>query len=257
MCIVVGILQERGKPAPKGLCFFQDSSGKQKMEVEYLNQKKPTIIEHLAFLSVQHGVYLAELFQALVTAREQGTATCETLTVEYRGSVGKEAIFLITKDGKVVVQFRVAAEFLLKKDIRFETWMDSDKIRKHMAKQNCGPRISTLVQDLRHGMRKVNVEAQVLETPNPSLVYTRYGNRAMVTNAWIEDETGKILLCLWNEQADSVTEGDTVQIKNASVSTFKGVRQLCLGRNGTINILQSHAARKQQPIPIAKTPIYA
>lgn len=223
-----------------------------------MNQKKETITEHLAFLSVKHSVYLAELFQALVTAREQGTATCENLTVEYRGSIGKEAILLITKDDKVVVQFRVAEEFLLRKDIHFESWMNTDKIRKQMTRQNYGPHLSTLVQDLRHGMRKINVEAEVLETPKPSLVHTRYGNSAMVTNALIADETGKVKLCLWNEQANSFTEGDTIQIKNASVSTFKGERQLCLGKTGTISVLQSRASRtKQQPEAIAKNTIYA
>ena len=59
-----------------------------------------------------------------------------------------------------------------------------------------------------------------------------------VTNAWIADETGKIKLCLWNEQVDFVNVGDTVQIKNASVSTFKGERQLRLGKTGTVSILQ-------------------
>ena len=107
-------------------------------------------------------------------------------------------------------------------------------------------------------MKKVNVEAEVLETPKPSIVHTRYGNSAMVTNAWIADETGKIKLCLWNEQASSITIGDTIQIKNASVSTFKGERQLCLGKIGTISVLQRRASRtKQQHELIAKNTIYA
>ena len=161
-----------------------------------MNQKKPTIIEHLAFISVKYSVHLSELFHALVTAREQGTATCENLTVEYRGSIRKEEIFLITEDRNVIVQFRIAKEFLLRKDLHIESWMNTDKIRKELTRQNCGPRVSTMVQDLRHGMKKVNVEAEVLETPKPSVVYTRYGNTAMVTNAWIADETGKIKLPL-------------------------------------------------------------
>ena len=223
-----------------------------------MNQKKPTIIEHLAFLSVKYSVQLSELFRALVAAREQGTATCENLTVEYRGNIRKEEIFLITKDRKVIVQFRIAQEILLQKDMRFESWMNTDKIRKQIAKNNCGPNISTMVQDLRHGMKKVNVEAEVLETPKPSVVYTRYGNTAMVTNAWIADETGKVKLCLWNEQAGYINIGDTIQIKNASVTAFKGERQLCLGKGGTISVLQSREARtKQDSEDIGKNTIYA
>jgi replication factor A1 len=223
-----------------------------------LNQKKPTITEHLAFLSVQHSVYLAELFQSLVSARENGKSVCMDLTIQYRGSIDNEAIFLIKKHNKVIVQFRVDEEVLLTKDNHFETWMNTDKIRKQMSRQNCGPHLSTMIQDLRHGMKKVTVEAEVLETPKPSLVQTRYGNNALVTNAWIADETGKVKLCLWNEQANSITIGDTIQIKNASVAAFKGERQLRLGKKGTISILQSQASRtKQQPEAIAKNTIYA
>src|SRR4030066_1816324 len=223
-----------------------------------MNQKKPTIIEHLAFLSVKHGVYLEELFPALVTAREQGTATCENLAVEYRGSIGKGAIFLITKDSKVVAQFRIVKELLLTKDIHFESWMNTDKIHKQIVKQNCGPPLSTMVQAFRHGMKKVTVEAEVLETPKPSLVQTRYGNSAMVTNAWIADETGKIKLCLRNEQANYITLGDFIQIKNASVTAFKGERQLCLGKTGTVSVLRNQAGiTKQKSEAIVENTIYA
>ena len=223
-----------------------------------MNHKKPTIIEHLVFLSVKHGVYLSELFHALVIAKEQGTATCDNLTVEYRGSIGKQAIFLITKDLKVVVQFRIVKELLLTKDIHIESWMNTDKIHKQIFKQNCGPRLSTMVQDLRHGMKKVTVEAEVLETPKPSLVQTRYGNSAMVTNAWIADETGKIKLCLWNEQASYITTGDIIQIKNASVSAFRGERQLRLGKTGTVSVIQSRGNRTMQDFEdIDKNTIYA
>ena len=223
-----------------------------------MNQKKPTIMEYLAFLSVKQGIYLAELYQAMVVAREKRKTTCQNLTVEYRCSLKDEAVFLITKDTSVIAQFRVAEELLLRKNICFENWMDTDKIRRQMNRQSRTPRLSSLVQDLRHGMKKVNLEAKVLETPTPSTVQTRYGNSAKVTNAWIADETGKIKLCLWNEQADFVTVGDTVQIKNASVSTFKGERQLRLGKTGTVSILQNRVdGMKQDPEAVAKNRIYA
>jgi hypothetical protein len=238
--------------------LFRDCSGNKKMGMRKLNQKKPTIIEHLAFLSVKYSVPLSELFHALVTARELGKSTCENLSVEHRGNISQEEIFLIKRDGNVVVQFRISKEDLLLKDLRIESWMNTDKIRKQLAKQKCGPNSSTMIQDLRHGMKKVNVEAEVLENPKPSLVHTRYGNRAMVTNAWIADETGKVKLCLWNEQANYITLGDVIQIKNASVTAFRGERQLCLGKTGTVSVLANQAGRtKQQPEAIVENTIYA
>jgi hypothetical protein len=202
-----------------------------------LNQKKQTTMEYLAFLSIKQGVYLAELYQAIATAKEQGKSTCQNLAVECRGSIKDESIFLITKENSIVAQFRVAQELLLRKDICFENWTNTDKIRRQMNRQNMSPKHCNTVQDMRHGMKKVNLEAKVLETPAASTVQTRYGNSAKVTNAWIADETGKIMLCLWNEQIDAVNVGDTIQIKNASVSTFKGERQLRLGKKGTISVL--------------------
>jgi hypothetical protein len=200
-------------------------------------------MDYLAFLSVRNGVYLAEIYQALVTAHEKGRSTCQGLKIEYRGSVKNQAIFLITKDTRVVAQFRVPEELLLRKNICFENWLNTDKIRRQINRPNMTTKTPMMVQDMRHGMKKVNLEVKVLEAPLAAVVQTRYGNSATVTNAWVADETGKIKLCLWNQQADYVTVGDTIQIKNASVSTFKGERQLRLGKNGTISVLQNRMGK--------------
>ncbi len=210
-----------------------------------MNFKKPTIIEHLAFLSVKHDVFISELYQALISAKENKKSVCGELEVEYRGKVANQAIFLITKAGKVIVQFRVDETFLLRKDICFENWMDTDKIRKQVARHN-PEHHSVLIQNLRHGMNKVNIRAEVLELQKPQLVHTQYGNSVMLTNAQIADETGKIKLCLWGEKINSVVVGDTVQITHASVRTFKGERQLSLGRVGTIEVLPSNEVKTEK-----------
>jgi hypothetical protein len=211
-----------------------------------LDHKEQKIIEYLALLSVKHKVYLSELFQALVLARIHRKATCQNLKIEYRESTKKEAILLVTRDSRVVAQFRIPEEFLSRKNICFENWMDTDRIREQTRRQTRKPHGATLVQDLRHGMRRVDLEAEILEAPVGSLVRTRFGNSAMVVNAWIADETGKVKFCLWKKQASLLTEGDIIQIKNASVSTFKGERQLRLGRTGTITVLHSRTARTKQ-----------
>jgi replication factor A1 len=91
-------------------------------------------------------------------------------------------------------------------------------------------------------MIHVNVKAKVLQIPKPKFVVTRYGNCASVTNALIADETGTIKLCLWNAQITSISNGDTIQIENARTCTFKGEKQLSIGRNGTLsNIRDLHS----------------
>ena len=207
------------------------------MEEKTLNHKEPIIIEHLAFLSVKYNVYLSELYRALVSARGIGKSICEDLTVEYRGIINDQAVFLITRANIVVVQFRVAEDFLVRKNISFESWLDTDKIRRQVAKQNLGFDL-TFIQNLRRGMKKVNLKAEVLEIKEPQIVNTQFGNRVKVTDVWIADETGKVKLCLWGEQVNFAVVGDMVQIKGASVRTFKGEKLLSLGRYGTLSILR-------------------
>ena len=87
-------------------------------------------------------------------------------------------------------------------------------------------------------MSHVSLKAKVLEVTQPKHVVTRYGNLASLAKALIADETGKIKLCLWNEQIDSVAAGDTIQIENARTSTFRGEKQLSLGKKGTLNNIE-------------------
>ena len=87
-------------------------------------------------------------------------------------------------------------------------------------------------------MNHVNLKAKVLEVTQPKQVFTRYGNYASLAKAVIEDNTGQIKLCLWNNQIDAVSAGATVQIENARTSTFKGERQLTLGKTGTVSNIE-------------------
>jgi replication factor A1 len=88
-------------------------------------------------------------------------------------------------------------------------------------------------------MKRVSLRAKVLEIARPTLVFTRFGNYASVANALIADETGTIKLCLWNEQIGSISIGDTIQIENASMSTFRGERQLRIGKKGTVSNVEN------------------
>ncbi len=202
-----------------------------------MKSKKPTLEDQLAFLSAQHGIYPTELFDALVHAKEEGKATAEDLDVEYRGDVNDQAIFLITKDGKVVAQFRVPQETLVRRDVSFDNWMETTRVRKEIAKQTPTP-THLKIEELRTGMKKVNIIAQVLETSEPSKVHTQFRDNAVVSNALIGDTTGKILLCLWDQQINSVHVGDSIEVKNAHVALFKGEKQLRLGKNGTVTVTE-------------------
>jgi replication factor A1 len=204
-----------------------------------LRQKKSTLGEHLALVSVKYNVYPSEVVQALIHAKNEGKSTCGELSVEFRGKVKDETIFLIKKEDNVVAQFKVDEEFLSRSnDTSFENYMSTDKIRKKIAKQNTDT-VFSMVSELRSGMKRINLKAKVLEIPKPAQVHTQFGNTAMVVNALIGDETGTIKLCLWEGQINTVALSDEIEIRNAQVCLFRGEKQLRLGKNGGLTVLNA------------------
>jgi replication factor A1 len=93
------------------------------------------------------------------------------------------------------------------------------------------------IRDLQNGMKRVSVEAKVVEKGNPREVMSRYKDESYkVADAMVADETGSIKLTLWNEQIDQVEVGNTVKIENGYVTSFKGEIQLNVGKFGKMTI---------------------
>jgi replication factor A1 len=94
------------------------------------------------------------------------------------------------------------------------------------------------IKDLRNGMKRVDVEAQVTEKGNPREVMSRYKDETYtVADAVISDETGSIKLTLWNEQIDQVNVNDKIKIENGYVTSFKGEIQLNAGKYGKLTVV--------------------
>lgn len=194
--------------------------------------------EYLVLLSIKYEVDSDKLFYALISAEENQKAKCGKLSIECRGKTRDKDIFLIMDSSRVVAQFPIPKEFLLERNNPVKNFMKTDTIRRHLDKKNKGSH-SLPIRDLRTGMSQVSLKAKVMEIPRPKSVFTRFGNYASVTNALIADETGTIKLCLWNEQINSISVGDTIQIENARTSTFRGERQLSIGKNGTLSNIEN------------------
>ena len=203
------------------------------------NKTSPS--EYLAFLSMKYEVDADKFFDALITAGENRKATCGNLSIECRDKQKNRVVLLITRGSKVVAQFPISREFLLDHNNPIK---DAKRIRvtsRYPIKNDqSGEQLQ--IKDLRIGMKRVNLKAEVLEITKPTLVVTRFGNYASVANALVSDDTGKIKMCLWNEQINSVSIGATVQIENARISAYRGERQLRVGKNGTVHIAQKVVA---------------
>jgi replication factor A1 len=215
-------------------------------------RQKPSIGEYLAFLSIKYEVNPEKFLHALHSAKEHKKSRCGKLSIQCRGKTKSKFIFLIKRESEVIAQFPIVEEFLLNRSNQLRNFMETDKIRRYLAKKVRTATVNS-IKDLRTGMNHVNLKAKILEVAAPKHVVTRYGNHASVAKALIADETGTIKLCLWNGQIATVSAGDTVQIENAQVSAFRGERQMSLGKTGTLSnveIFKPQMASIDLPIKI-------
>ena len=193
------------------------------------------LLEYLALISMKYGIDSDDFFNSFVEAWGRQESTCESLSIKCRKKTRDYAVFLITKGFKVVAQFPIP------KHILEETNPLKEFAPTRTSRRTIPERIKIehlRIGDLKSGMNRINLKARVLEIPKPRSVFTRFGNFATVTNAKVTDETGIIQLPLWNNQIDTVSVGDTIQVENARVVTFRGERQLRVGRGGQLSVIE-------------------
>ncbi len=94
------------------------------------------------------------------------------------------------------------------------------------------------IKELQNGMKRVEVEASVVDKGNTRQVQSRFKDEMYnVADAMVQDDTGTIKLTLWNEQIDMVNVGDNIKIENGYVTSFKSEIQLNVGKYGKLTVL--------------------
>jgi len=98
------------------------------------------------------------------------------------------------------------------------------------------PKVIVLnVLDLKPGMSHVNMTVKVLSTTASKQVVTSAGIDHEILELEVGDKSGSIKLVLWDEKIISdLKVGDTVQIENGFVTSFKGAWRINVGRYGDI-----------------------
>jgi len=201
--------------------------------------KDRRILENLARIAILHKVDSNEFFDRIVEAWNHDGSECGQLAVKCRKRTRSSAIFLFTNGRKralkVVAQFPISIAILQGKN-QLESYAETILARTISVKNFGG--VTSKIGDLKVGMKKVSLKAEVLEIPKSKIVYTRYGTTACVSNAIIRDETGSMQMSLWNHQISMVHKGDVVDVKNGQVAWFSGERQLRLGRSGSLSVIE-------------------
>ncbi len=89
------------------------------------------------------------------------------------------------------------------------------------------------IKELQSGMKRVDVEVEVVDKANPRQVQSRFKEETYnIADAVVQDETGTIKMPLWNEQIDQINVGDRIRIENGYITSFKGELQLNIGKFG-------------------------
>lgn len=91
------------------------------------------------------------------------------------------------------------------------------------------------VSDLGPRSRNVNMNVKVVEKGEVREIESRRdGSKHTVSESKVGDETGIVLLTLWDDTIDKVEEGKVYQIKNGYTTLFQGNIRLNIGRYGEI-----------------------
>ncbi len=104
----------------------------------------------------------------------------------------------------------------------------------------------TKVKDLTPTSKQVNLLAKVASLGEQREITPRYGSPRKLVEATIGDETGTVILTLWEEQVNAVQKDDVIQIDNGFVSLVRGHIRLNVGKYGTLS-------KSEQDVPEVNT----
>ncbi len=94
----------------------------------------------------------------------------------------------------------------------------------------------TKIKDLTPSSRRVNVLGKVLSVGEAKAIQTKFGDQRSVTEVTIGDDTGKVILSLWGDQAEQAKVGETLTIGNGYVSLVRGHMRLNVGKYGSLTV---------------------
>jgi replication factor A1 len=208
--------------------------GRGRRPSEAHSYKDSRILTYLARIAVKNKVDSYELSNAILEAWHYEESHCNQLTIWCRKKTQESASFLFTNGQKVVAQFPISIT-LLNAENRLGEYIQEISARISAKEREV---VNPKIEDLKFGMKRINLTAEVIEVPKPTTVYTRWGTMASVSNALIGDETGSIKISLWNEQIYTISQGDKIQIVKGKVMSFQGEPQLRLGRQGHVSVIE-------------------
>lgn len=111
---------------------------------------------------------------------------------------------------------------------------------------------NTKIKDLTPSSRRVNVLGKVVSVGEPKEIQTRFGEQKSVTEVVIGDETGKVILSLWGDQAEQATDGQTLYIDNGYISLVRGHMRLNVGKYGSLSTANEEVSEVDESLDMSE-----
>ena len=95
------------------------------------------------------------------------------------------------------------------------------------------------VEEAKNKRSDISLEGKIEEKGEARTVNTKYGE-TQVCDSYLVDETGRIKLTLWGDDAEKIKNGDTVSIQGAYTTTFRNEVQLNVPKkNGKLEVVSN------------------
>jgi hypothetical protein len=211
-------------------------------------QSMPEMIRlwYLIWLSKKYGLDTHEFLMCFPDAWAHEKSSHNSLSIQLRQEKDSNCVFLVTQDQKVIAQLHLSQNLL-----RYLPEVDPASFpsieftpSRRMEKLETS---DLEIKDIDARVRSVNLKAKVVGKSMPRYVFSRFGDALTVSTATISDGTGSITMSLWNAEIDRVSIGDTVQIDNGRVRTFRGELQVSLGRKGRLQVGENQSMQQGRP----------
>ena len=94
------------------------------------------------------------------------------------------------------------------------------------------------VSDIKPGMKRIDVTVEVAEVyPVREVTSRKDGSKHTVEEVLVGDESGSIILSLWDDDVGKLKEGDVIKIENGYTTVVRGSMRLNVGRYGKIEVV--------------------
>lgn len=91
------------------------------------------------------------------------------------------------------------------------------------------------VEVLKPSFRNVNIVVKIMNIGSPRSLFSRRSRKQhTLADAIVGDETGSVIMTLWDDQIRGFEVGDVIQIRNGYTGLFKGSLRLNVGRGGSM-----------------------